>query len=150
MKVNVRLAEIDDDIARLESQREYLLGLLSQEIGYKGGIETQEDLQLFNVKADELSQSEEFNKALQHREDLAGYKYLVKSSYFGLKSSERAYLPEVKAFGGAGEFAGFSGEARFSGNDRWEDDYWAGVKVSLPIFDSGLREGGYFKSQREL
>ncbi len=147
LKVNVRLAEIDDNIARLESQKEYLLGLLSQEMGYKGGIETQEDLKLFNIKADELSRTEEFNKALQHREDLAGYKYLVKSSYFGLKSSKRAYFPEVKAFGGAGEFAGFSGEARFSGNDRWEDDYWAGIKVTLPIFDSGLREGGILKAK---
>ena len=147
LKVNVRLAEIDDDIARLESQREYLLGALSQEIGYKGSIETHGSLELFNIKADELSQSEEFNKALEHREDLAGYKYLVKSSYFGLKSSKRVYLPEVKAFGGAGEFAGFSGGARFSGNDRWEDDYWAGVKVSLPIFDSGLREGDILKAK---
>ena len=147
LKVNVRLAEIDDDIARLESKREYLLGLLAQEIGYEGSLDIQDSLKLFNIKPYALSQNEEFNKALEHREDLAGYRYLVKSSYFGLKSSKRAYLPEVKAYGGAGEFSGTASDAKFSGDNRWEDDYWVGVKVTLPLFDGGLREGDILKAR---
>ncbi|MCD6568940.1 efflux RND transporter permease subunit [bacterium] len=149
LKVNVRLSDIEDEIARLESKRVYLLGLLMEEMGYQGELKVSNDLKLFNIDLNKISFQSAFNEAVQHREDLEGFRYLVKSSYFGLKSSKRAYLPEIRAVAGAGEFSGTSGNAKFPGGDRWEDDYWSGVKVSFPIFDSGLRKGDVLKAKGE-
>ncbi len=149
LKINVRLAEIEDEIAQLESKRIYLLGLLAEEMGYKKKLKISKNMKLFAVDVNKLSVTSALNAALQNREDLAGYRNLVKSSYFGLKSSKRAYLPEIKAFGGVGEFSGTSSDAKFSGDNRWEDNYWCGVKVSFPIFDSGLRKGNILKAKGE-
>jgi outer membrane protein TolC len=149
LKVNVRLSEIENEIAKLKSKRVYLLGLLSQEMGYEGELKINKKLQLFSIDLNRLSFQKAFNKAVENREDLAEYRNLVKSSYFGLKSSKRAYLPQVKAFGGIGEFSGTSSDSKFAGDDRWEDDYWAGVKVNIPIFDSGKREGDILKARGE-
>lgn len=151
LKVKVRLAEIESEIAKLESRKAYLLSLLSEETGYNGKMSVQNDVKVYdiNLDKDKISFNSVFNDALDNREDLAGYKYLVESSFFGLESSKRAYFPEVKAFGGYGEFSGTSSSARFSDGSRWEDDYWAGLEVSLPIFDSGLRQGGIVKAKGE-
>jgi len=149
LKVNVRMAEIEDEIAKLESKRIYLAGLLAEEMGYKGELNISRNIRLFNVDINKLSLESSLDEAFRNREDLKGYEYLVKSSLSGLKSSRRAYLPEIKAVAGAGEFSGISSDAKFSGDDRWEDDYWSGVKVSFSIFDSGLRAGDVLKAKGE-
>jgi len=151
LKVKVRLAEIESEIAKLESRKAYLLSLLSEETGYNGKMSVHNDVKVYDINLDKDKSpfNSVFNDALENREDLAGYKYLVESSFFGLESSKRAYFPEVKAFGGYGGFSGASSGSKFPDGNRWEDDYWAGLEVSLPIFDSGLRQGGVVKAKGE-
>ncbi len=143
LKINVRLSEIDSEIANLKAKKAYLLGLLAQEIGYNGELEVKDSIGEINMGKDvkDLSFHEELKKAIKNREDLAMHKFLVESASFALTSSKRSYFPQIKAVGGAGEFSGSSDDARFSDGDKWEDDYWAGIEISLPVFDSGLRKG---------
>ncbi len=147
LKVEVRAAEISDEIARLKSRRDYLLGLLSQEMGYKGRLRVSKNFKLFDVNLSKLSEEAVLEEAFKNRQDLREFDYLVKSSYFRLKSFKRSYLPEIKAFAGGGEFSGLSNSAKFPDGDRWEDDYWGGVEMSFPIFDSGLRQGEIIKAR---
>ena len=141
LKINVRLAEIEDEISRLKRNRVELLGTLAQEMGYKGDLKLEEEIQLLKTDLDNLSFSDALEKALKHREDLSACRNLIKASQFGLKASKRAYWPRLSLFAGVGEFSGVSDDSRFSDHDRWEDDSWIGVKVNFPIFDGGIRKG---------
>jgi len=147
LKVNVRLSEIEDEIAKLESERAYLSGLLAEEMGYKGDPGVTDKIKIADINIGELSLDSALNKAFNNREDLQGYDYLVKASYFGLKSSRRSYFPAINVFGGYGQFSGLADDSRFSDGNRWEDDYWGGVEMSFPIFDSGSRKGEVLEAE---
>ncbi len=149
LKINVRLSEIEYEIAELESKRVYLLGLLAEEMGYQGQLYVNDTLNLFDINLDGISIQKAFNKALAYREDLENFRHLLKSSYFWLKSYKRSYFPEIRAVAGAGEYSGTSGDSKFPGDNRWQSEYWIGVKASFLIFDSGMKKGDILKAKGE-
>ncbi len=141
LKVDVRIAAINDKIEQFKSQKIFLIAQLAEEIGWKGSLRVEDTLQAMNFNLGEESADSIFTEAVKKRKDLKALQHLSRSSKEELTSSHRSFLPEIFLTGGAGEFSGFSDEAKFEGGKRWDDDSWVGLSVSFPIFDSGLRHG---------
>ena len=141
LKVNVRLASISDKIEQFKSQEIFLNARLAETIGWEGPLGLEDTLQSIDFDLQEIPLSERVGKALAERKDLKAAKKRSESVQKLLTSSRRSFFPEIFLTGGEGEFSGFSDDAKFEGDERWEDDSWVGITVNLPVFDGGRRYG---------
>jgi len=147
LKVNVRLAEINDEISKLESKRTFLIALFAQEIGYNGEFEIGKNINKLKVNENEINFDKIFEKALENREDIERVKHILNSTEFKLKAAKRNYFPSISFLTGFGEYTGTSSSSKFSGSKRWEDDYFLGLTFSLPVFDGYYRKGKIIEAE---
>ncbi len=154
LKVDVRLAAIEDKIEQLKSRQVFLTARLAEEIGWEGPLELDDAFR--KVTSDVtggMPLDTHLKDALETRRDIRAARRLSQSEKARWTSSRRAFFPRILLTGGVGEFSGFSEAAKFEGDKRWDDDMWVGLSVSLPLFDGGLRhgdelaaEGGYHRT----
>ncbi len=81
--------------------------------------------------------------ALRRRPELAGARARVKAAGHELDAARAEFLPQVSLFGMADVFAN-----RMNDMGRWEE-YTAGVGVSLPLFDGGMRTAQVRRARAE-
>jgi len=140
LKVKVRISQINDELEKLNARQTELRGNLEEIIGYQNPGDIQ--LAPAPVSFQEITDTGEvYQQALASRNDLAAARLSSQAGEELVVANERSYYPEIRLFGGWGAFAGTGGESKFAGDDRWMDDYRAGVLIQLPLFDSWLRSG---------
>lgn len=81
--------------------------------------------------------------AARRRPELAGARARVLAAGHDLDAARAEFLPQVSLFGMADLFAN-----RMNNTGRWEE-YLAGVGVSLPLFDGGMRSAQVRRARAE-
>jgi outer membrane protein TolC len=143
LKVQVKLASVKSQLAELEAQRTAVRGRLMTAMGYSGPQ--------LNLTPAKFSRPPAVTNtpgliaaAYLKRQDFLAASQQVEAGLAQEKSAKRSRLPTISATGSYGQYNGSSPEpGNKLGNDSedWEDNYFVGAVLALPVFDSGLRSG---------
>ncbi len=133
LKVDVSLSKTIDDLSKLQTLREDLMGELKRLMGYKGGNLELRDVPIKKVKRRNFDPEHLLSTAYSSRADLKGIVQSIKGVGYRIKSIKASYLPEIDLKGSYTQQAPGDGGFVSDGN--------AGVYVSMPIFDGLYRKG---------
>jgi len=142
LKVRVRLARVESEIAALEARQRILKAYLATWLGWEKDLPTLTYRNPDIVQADSLGQ-EEIAEAVLSRLDIAAMKARKKAAEAEIIAARKNYLPKIEAFG---SYAWYGADDPNSAmpdgtTDRWEDDTVVGMQLSWPFLDGGLRRG---------
>jgi outer membrane protein TolC len=147
LKVQVKLADVKSRLATLEAEQINTQSSLSAAMGYKGPplICTTNNIILLEKPIENQTVKEWIKIAYQQRADLHAREQLVEAGLAEEKSAHRSRWPTISALGSYGQYGGndpFPGNSIGGNQDSgWEDNYFIGAKLNLPILDFGLRSG---------
>jgi outer membrane protein TolC len=145
MKAQVRLSSAESQIAMLQAQRTNAQSMLLAAMGYSGpDIVWQAGDAPADATLPQTPNQELLAGVCQQRYDFQALDAVVASAMAAEEASRSSRWPTIAAFGQYMQYGGVNPEpARLDGNqdDGWEDNYTIGVKLTLPVFDSGLRSG---------
>jgi TolC family type I secretion outer membrane protein len=144
MKARVKLSDADSRLALLKAQVVNAQTTLMSAMGYDGP-----DLQWIGTspapEPEAADPAQLLRDAVRNRSDFQALEMGVASGAAAEKSARRSRLPTLSAFGQYGWYGANDPYTAMgpAGNqdDGAEDNYMVGLRVSLPIFDSGLRSG---------
>jgi outer membrane protein TolC len=130
LTAEANVAEADFEIARAERALEVAQRQLLREMGRQGisDVRVQGD---FEVSVPKLERKD-FELLAETHPSLGKLLAQKNSALYGIKSAEADFFPSLSATAGAGK-----------SNNRWPPEYdqWnAGVTLSWPIFEGGLRK----------
>ena len=144
MKARVKLSDADSRLALLKAQVVNAQTTLQAAMGYDGS-----DIQWVQTSAKpavaEFDTALLLQDVLHNRSDFQALEIGVEAGTAAEKSARRSRWPTLSAFGqygwyGANDPYSALGSAGNQDDDA-EDNYVVGLRVSMPIFDSGLRSG---------
>jgi outer membrane protein TolC len=145
LKAKVRLSSAESQIAMLEAQRSNAQSSLLAAMGYSGPDPKWEAVQVSPDASDSQSAvTNGIGVVYQQRADFLALDAVVESTLAAEQASRSSRWPSIVAFGQYAQYGGIDPEpARLDGNqdDGWEDNYTVGLKLTLPVFDAGLRSG---------
>jgi len=145
LKVQVKLADVKSRLAALEAQRIGTQNKLLSAMGYEGTPLTWASVEFQPLEPlPETSIQQWIEKAYQQRADLQARNQQVEAGLAEEKSAHRSRWPSLFGFGSYGQYGGHDPEpGNVFGNhdDGWEGNYFLGAKLTIPLFDSGLRAG---------
>lgn len=144
MKARVKLSDADSRLALLKAQVVNAQTSLLTAMGYDGP-----DIDWMQTSAEpaiaEFDAALLLKDAVLNRSDLQALEIGVEAGAAAEKSARRSRLPTLAAFGQYGWYGANDPYTAMgsAGNqdDGEEDNYMVGLKLTLPIFDSGLRSG---------
>lgn len=144
MKARVKLSDADSRLALLKAQMVNAQTTLLSTIGYGGP-----DIQWVGTPAfpatPETDAALLLQEATHNRTDFQALDILVQAKTAAEKSARRSRWPTLSAFGQYGWYDAnnpYTAQgATGNQDDGAEDNYMIGLKLTLPIFDSGLRSG---------
>ncbi len=145
LKVQVKLADVKSRLATLEAQQIGTQSSLLAAMGYTGPpvVWVSVDFQsLEPVQNEPVNQWIE--NAYQHRADLQARGQQVEAGLAEEKSARRSRWPTLSGIGSYGQYNGQDpspGNPLGNTSDDWEENYFFGAKLSVSLFDSGLRSG---------
>jgi outer membrane protein TolC len=153
LKVQVKLADVQSTLSALDAQRVNTEGELLSTMGYQGTAPqwlppTDASIE-FAPKTPEMVWLE---KAWSQRLDLMARRREVEAGQAEEKSARRSRWPTLSGFAGYGQYGGHDpepGNAWGNQEDGWEENYYFGARISLPLFDSGLRSGQILAAQAQ-
>jgi len=145
LKVQVKLADVKSRLAALEAQRIGTQSSLLAAMGYSGPpvVWAAVDFQPLEPLQDAPVQ-QWIENAYQQRADLQARNQQVEAGLAEEKSAHRSRWPTLSGVGSYGQYGGHDpvpGNALGNTSTDWEENYFFGAKLSLPLFDSGLRSG---------
>ncbi len=134
LKVDVSLSKAVDDLSRLKTLRQDLVGELRRLMGYDEAQDLElVDQPIVKIKGKHFDEKELLARAYAGRDDLKSIEHAVTGVKYRIKSVKASYFPEVDLRGAYTQQA--PGDADFV------SDGSAGVVISMPIFDGLLRKG---------
>jgi len=134
LKVEVSLSKSVDDLSKLKTFREDLIGELRRLMGYgeKEKLEIK-DVPIAKIETKHFDTHELLSTAYTSRDDLKSIEHTIKSVKYQIKSVKASYFPEVDLQGNYSQQA--------PGNTDFVSDGSAGVVLSMPLFDGLSRKG---------
>lgn len=145
LKVQVKLADVKSRLATLETQRVGTQSSLLSTMGYIGPpvVWAPVNFQALEPLPDEPVQ-QRIETAYRQRADLQARDQQVEAGRAEEKSARRSRWPTLSGVGSYGQYNGYdpvAGNPLGNHSDGWEENYFFGARLSLPLFDSGLRSG---------
>jgi multidrug efflux pump subunit AcrB/outer membrane protein TolC len=142
LKVRVRLARVESEIAALEARQRTLEASLAASLGWEKALPALTYRNPDIVQADSLGQ-EEIAEAVLSRLDIAAMKARKEAAEAEVIAARKNYLPKIEAFGSYAWYGAADPNPAIPGGptDRREDDALVGVQFTWPLFDGGLRRG---------
>ncbi len=133
LKVDVSLYKTIDDLSKLQTIRESLVGELKRLMGYKEETFDVRDVAVTKVKRKSFDINQLLSTAYTSRADLKSIMHAIKGVGYQIKSVRASYLPEIDLRGAYTQQA--------PGDRDFVSDGNAGVYISMPIFDGFVRKG---------
>jgi outer membrane protein TolC len=151
LKVRVRRAATEREASRIETQRTLLQQRLHAALGYAGEP-------IAWIPPQELSHVGEApdpdvlaRKALDARADLQALEARLAVDEANEDALRRSRLPRIEAFGSYAQYGAddpYTALGALGNPDGgWEDNATLGVRLTLPLFDAGLRSGAITAAQ---
>ncbi|MBW1975592.1 MAG: TolC family protein [Deltaproteobacteria bacterium] len=142
LKVEVTLSRSTDDLSKLETLKEDLLGELAKLMGYnEPGRLVIKEQPMEEIEEKHFNVNELLEEAYSERADLKSIEHSLESVRYQTKSVKASYLPEIALRGAYSKQA--SGDADFVSDGN------VAVMISMPIFDGFLRKGKIDKLKAE-
>ncbi len=142
LKIEVSLSKSVDDLSRLKTMNEELMGELKRLMGYDEGDELLlKDKPTVEIKKRHFDVEELMEEAIASRSDLKSIEYSIKTTEYNIKSVKASFLPEVKLRCGYTE--------QSPGSADFISDGGAAIVISMPLFDGFLRRGQLHRLQAE-
>lgn len=138
----IDLSRIKVNITNLKTQRTKLKNGINIQLNYIKvlvGLPIDSELELDEEEQQKVAQLETIEGAKFDVANRAEYKSLLKQQelhQLQIENEKKGYLPSVVAFG-SGSWRSYNTKMKFP---DWSGTYVAGVKVSIPIWDSGLKK----------
>ncbi len=140
LKIEVSLSKSIDDLSRLETLEEELLGELKRLMGYNEASELElKNKPIEEIKRKDFDVEKLMRQAIANRSDLRSIEYNIKTVEYNIKSVKASFFPEVRVKGVYTE--------QSPGSTDFVSDGGAAVMVSVPIFDGFLRKGQLHRLQ---
>ncbi|MDF7800069.1 efflux RND transporter permease subunit [Pontiellaceae bacterium B1224] len=146
LKARVKLAAAESQMALLEAQQINAQGALLAAMGYDGPpVEwVQTTVEPSTAEAQDTEQL--LDEAFVQRADFQALESVVESGSVSETAARRSRWPTITAFGQYAQYGAddpYSALGSSAGNqsDGWEGNYYIGLQLTFPIFDSGLRSG---------
>jgi len=133
LKVDVNLYKTIDDLSKLQTLREDLLGELKRLMGYREDDFKFDDVPIAKIERKHFDLSELLSTAYESRADLNSIVRAIEGVGYQVKSVKASYFPEVTLRGAYAQQA--------PGDRNFVSDGNAGVYISMPIFDGLYRKG---------
>jgi outer membrane protein TolC len=143
LKVQVKLAAIKSQLAELESQQTTVHSRLMTAMGYRGPRVNLIDTE-FTPAPPITNTPILIAAAYQKRKDFLAATQQTEAGIAQEKSARNSRLPTIAATGSYGQYNGSNpepGNKLGNNSEEWEDNYFIGAVISIPVFDSGLRSG---------
>jgi outer membrane protein TolC len=143
LKVSTRLAQVESDLATLESGRRTAISQLAAAMGFEGRLPRLVYIPS-NVKNLSQPENEEelIREAIAHRQDLSSQMHETNAASEQETAARRSQWPRVEFRAGA---YGYTSASPISSTGKKADDGagdWAiGLRVTFPLFDAGKRRG---------
>jgi multidrug efflux pump subunit AcrB/outer membrane protein TolC len=142
LKVRVRLARVESEIAVLKSRQRTLKVSLAASLGWENDLPVLPYRNPDVAQADSVGQAE-IAEVILSRPDVAAMKARKEATGAEILAARKAYLPKVEAFGSYAWYGAADPKSAIPNGptDRWEDDAVVGVQFTWPLLDGGLRRG---------
>jgi outer membrane protein TolC len=146
LKISARLAQIESDLATLEAGRRVTTYQLAAAMGYEGELPRlaysvpENILPVVSESAQALVQ-----EAMANRPDLVSRQHDTLAAQAQETAAQRSRWPRIELRGGVYEYAGSSPSSsagsEAAGPNTTIDDWGIGLRITVPLFDAGLRAG---------
>lgn len=138
MKIDVRLAEIEQRLSTIQADRRALIVGLSQLMGLDppqgGGLDIRGELKALPAALPDMKAAR--NAAEMQRPELVAAKLGLNRAAESVKAARSAFQPQVDGFGTYGL------RSALPYDDDHEDAWAAGLQVGLPLFHGGAIRAG--------
>ena len=140
LKVKVRLAQIKSNIATLRAQQDTLRSALTAALGVEEDVAlpklVYESPQMVGYDNDATDDAD-----LDKRFDVIAASQNLAASDVAVQAVRRSYYPKIEALASYFQYGANDPRSNLPGgpDDNWDDLAIAGVALTLPILDGGLR-----------
>ncbi|MDX9786058.1 MAG: TolC family protein [Desulfobacterales bacterium] len=133
MKIDVRLAQIEQQLSSIQADRKALIAALLQLMGMDRAnlidVDIRGELKAHPTKLPNMALARK--RAENQRPELAAARLELDRTKAGVKAARAVFLPQVDGFGT------YSLRAAIPFDDDHEDAWSAGLQVNLPLFHGG-------------
>jgi multidrug efflux pump subunit AcrB/outer membrane protein TolC len=150
LKIDIRLAEVETQLADLESGLAASRAALARLMGVEQALPPLSCGQGTGVSLEGEQQIDV--KTLNNRLDIEAGEFMVQSGMEGVVASKRQFMPRVELFATGGIYGADDPEKGTgqADDDSWKNDFSGGVRIMVPLLDNGLRKAGLAGSRAEL
>jgi len=150
LKINIRLAEVESQLAELERNLQVSRAALARLMGVEEELPAlasspMADIEVPKPEAPGIPD-------MKNRLDIKAQELMVQAGQERILASERSFLPRVELFANAGLYGATDPETGLGqvDNDPWKNDVSGGIRITLPLLDNGLRKSNLAISRAEF
>lgn len=155
LKINIRLAEVESQLAELERNLQVSRSALARLMGVEEELPALAASPMADIEAPEPETPKPEAPGIpdmKNRLDIKAQELVVQAGQEKILAAEREFLPRVELFANAGLYGATNPETGTGevDDDPWKNDVSGGIRITLPLLDNGLRTSNLAISRAEF
>jgi multidrug efflux pump subunit AcrB/outer membrane protein TolC len=150
LKINIRLAEVESQLADLGRNLQVSRAALARLMGVEEKLPVLTSSPVADIEAPESEIPG--IPDIKNRLDIKAQELMVQAGQERILAAERDSLPRVELFANAGLYGATDPETGIGqkDDDPWKNDVSGGIRITLPLLDNGLRKSNLAISRAEF